>query len=407
MDPLRKIIMNRDHPDESNDITVEEGIDCRQADSRFFSLMNTKNHLNIIVSHCASLLSCKLDEHEIIVDPKYYNQSHETWAIGDRPFQKYSSQSWNCHVRGAELLLSTMNGSSSIMFELTPHNELNSIIKLKSIFLQNQVTYFNLNNAKERTAIDGHSLVVQCNGNLNRIQSQATKLLCRCNRRSPVLPKSFIGDIPFELVRHYPDPSAFIQPDELGTEDDFIVCDSIFYLEATSPLDFLKVQLQYRNRIMLFEVRMSPLPGGSASLQTLDQSAGVSSSTTAPVSNKLNTKAQFSDLRNNHSPADFIRPTSALNLDADDSRIDDDQHEASSAPNSSCLESPSTSSNELTNPRAPDTNNNNSSTPNPGNAQKPTVPSTILRARVRITNFGVCVMPLMMTNYSCTYRFSW
>lgn len=397
--------MDREHSDQSSDITVEEGIDCREADSRFFSLLNTKNRLNIIVSNSASLISCKLDEHEIVVHPRLYNQSHEAWAIGDRPYQKFSSLLWNCHVRGTELLLSTSNGSSSIMFELTLHNELNSIVKLKSIFLQNQVTYFNLNNAKERASIDGHSLVVQCNGKSNRIHFQATKLLCRCNRQSPVLPKSFIGDVPFELVRYNFDYNVNHQ-DDPGTEDDFIVCDSIFYLEATSPLDFLKVQLQYQNRIVLFEVRMSPIPTGP-NLAAMDQSASVSSSTTMPVSNKLSAKAQFSDLRNNHAPADFIKPVSMIDLIGRDEKLEG-QQETGSAPNSSILDSPSTSSSEAMNIRTPDTNNNNNQlNTNSTSSTKGTVPSTILRARVRITNFGICVMPLMMTNYSCTYRFSW
>lgn len=397
--------MTRDHPDQSGDITVEEGIDCREADSRFFSLLNTKNGLNIIVSNSASWISCKLDEHEIVVNPRLYNQTHETWAIGDRPYQKFNSLTWNCHVRGTELLLSTSNGSSSIMYELTPYNELNSIVKLKSIFLQNQVTYFNLNNARIRTPIDGHSIVVQCSGNMNRIKFQDTKLLCRCNRRSPVLPKSFIGDIPYELVRHHPDYNVNPQ-DDMGTEDDFIVCDSIFYLEATSPLDYLKVQLQYQNWIMLFEVRMSPIPGGS-NPTSVDQSAGVSSSTNAPISSKQSSKAQFSDLRNNHAPADFIRPVSIMNFVNDGPQPPAEQEEAGSAAQSSLLESPSTSNSGTTNARTPDTNNNNTPILNSSLSSKGAVPSTILRARVRITNYGICVMPLMMTNYSCTYRFSW
>lgn len=40
-------------------------------------------------------------------------------------------------------------------------------------------------------------------------------------------------------------------------------------------------------------------------------------------------------------------------------------------------------------------------------ANATTHPSTILRLRVRVTNFGVSILPYMMTNYSCTYKFSW
>lgn len=404
MDPLRSMIMTRDNPDQASYITVEEAIDCRATDSRFFSLLNTMNRLNIILSNSASLISCTLDGQDIVVDPRLYNQTHETWAIGDRPYQKFSSLPWFCHVRGTELLMSTSNGSSSIMFELTPFNELNSRVKLKSIFLQNQVTYLNLNNAREKTPIDGHSLVVQCNGNFNRIKYQATKLLCRCNRRSSVLPKSFIGDIPFQLVRHNIDCSTNDSQDDLGTEDDFILCDSIFYLEATCPLDFLKVQLQFQNRVVLFEVRMSTTTGNPNST-TAGQSASVSSSTTVAAQSRQSSKAQSSDLRMNHAPADFIQPPSMINF-ASDSNVQlighDEQHE-SDKPNSTISETPSTSSGETTCVKQPDTNNNTSSSI----PTKSAVPNTILRARVRITNFGICIMPLMMTSYNCTYRFSW
>lgn len=336
--------------DAPNIITVEEGMDCRQANSRFFSLSNHETHLNVVISKTAGIVSCKLGEHEILVDQSLYDQTHETWAIGDRPFQRINALPWNCHVRGAELLLTSSNGTSSIMYELTKFNELNSIVKLKSIHLQHQVAYFNLNNAKQKTPIDGHLLVVQCNGNMNRIQFQDTKLLCQCNKKSSVLPQSLIGDIPFELVQR----DAGISPSNnnetknnnttpsSGTEDDIIICDAIFSLESTCPLDVLQVKLSYNEKALLFESRSS--------------SSGLTATTSGSSSNNQNANVS-STTQQSSSGLPHVKREKGEHVS-----------EASSA--------------------IPQT-------------------STILRVRVRVTNFGICIMPLMMTNYTSMYRFNW
>lgn len=338
--------MSEHQKEPPNTITVEEGMDCRDANSRFFSLTNLDTHLNIIISKVAGIVSCKLDEHEVVVDPSLYNQTHDTWAVGDRPLQRINSLSWNCHVRGAELLLTSANGTSSIMYELSKFNELNSIVKLKSIHLQHQVAYFNLNNAKHKTPIDGHTLVVQCNGNMNRIQFQDTKLLCQCNKKSSILPQSLIGDIPLELVQR---DAGASQNNEVKnttstttTEDDIIICDAIYSLESTCPMDVLQVQLRYNQRTLLFETRSSSsnLPTATNSSTSQNQNTNVSSTT---------------------------QHTSTVSA-----QIKREKGEPVSESNSAVSQT-----------------------------------STILRVRIRVTNFGICIMPTMMTNYACMYRFIW
>lgn len=345
MDPLRNMMMSEQQKQLPSTITIEEGMDCRDANSRFFNLVNQETHLNVIISKVARIISCKLNDHEIVVDPDLYHQSHETWAIGDRPFQRINSLSWNCHVRGAELLLTSANGTSSILYELSKFNELNSIVKLKSIHMQHQVTYFNLNDAKNKASIDGHTLVVQCNGNMNRIQFQDTKLLCQCNKKSSVLPQSLIGDIPFELVQRdvgisQNNGDKNITTSNLGNEDDIIICDAIYSLESTCPLDVLQLQLRYNQRALLFETRSS-----SSSLQT-----------NTPSSSNQNT---------------CVTSTT--------------QHTSNVLPNIKREKGEPVSESTSVLPQT----------------------STILRVRVRVTNFGICIMPVMMTNYTCMYRFIW
>jgi len=363
-------------------------MDCRETDSRFFNLINHETKLHITVSKTSTLVSCKLGGHEIIVDGSLHNQSHETWAIGDRPYQKINSLPWLCHVRGAELFLSTSNGTSSIIYELTRLNELNGIVKLKSIHLQHQVTYFNLNNAKEKTSVDGHTLGVQCNGSTNRIRVQNTKLLCQCNKRSSILPQSLIGDIPFELVQHDANVSINDTENSVGTEDDIIVCDAVYSLESTCPLDFLRAQLRYCHRAIVFEVRSlqagissnhhSSIPTSTYRCSNNAQSNDVQSHETQQASSSSNAPDSFENCQAYES-SDCVQPREKwLN-----SLID----ASSTTSPARCTSLPS--------------NDNQSTSAMPTSSQ----PSAILRIRIRVTNFGVCIMPLMMTNYSFTYSF--
>lgn len=327
MDPVRNMLAGIEGQQGAgaaqSPVTVEEGMDCRDANMRFFSMINRISNLNITLSISSVMLSCKFDKHEIIVDQKRLNQTHETWALGDRPYQKFNALMWNCHVRGAELLLSTSNGASTILYELTRFNELTSNVKLKSIHLQQQPIYFNLNDAKTKAPIDGHTLLVQCNGNLNKIQVQNTKLLCQCNKKSSILPQSLIGDVPFELVRHESSMSLYSNADNNVTnsslpnsaginEDDLIVCDAIFSVESNCPLDLIRIELRYKFRAVVLEIRSFANQTGTSDASNQQQKTNVSSST----------------------------------------------------------------------------------------------PKT-LRVRVRVTNFGVCIMPIMMTEYNCRYRFNW
>lgn len=439
MDPVRDMMLTGDTSSRLNDvISLEEGMDCRELNSRFFSLLNRESQLNIIVSKTSSLISCKLGGQEIVVDQRVYRQSHETWAISDRPYQKIDSLPWNCHVRGAELILSTSNGSSSIMYELNRQNQLNSIVKLKSIHLQSQVTYFNLKNAKQKVSIDGHTLLVQCNGNTNRIQVQPTKLLCPCNKKSTLLPQSLIGDIPCQLVQHHynstiEEPQSDVNGQKnqqhIAADDDIIVCDTIFSLESTCSLDVLKVKLKYANKTLIFETRsnQSGLLNGSSS-------ANASTSVTSSFPNNNNNSARKSKMQKLDSSNTHRCSNPNLNVDIEPQTCNREM-ESTSQPevvdnHSSRLDRLwfSSSSNDvkplvnftencqsnITQPTTSSSKDTNGTQDNSGavfRTSKSTLsrshPTTILRIRVRVTNFGVCIMPIMMTNYTCSYQFVW
>lgn len=409
-------MLTRDNSNYLNDvISLEEGMDCRELNSRFFSLLNHQSKLNIIISKTSSLISCKLDGHEIVVDQRVYRQAHETWAISDRPFQKLDSLAWNCHVRGAELILSTSNNSSSIMYELTRQNQLNTIVKLKSIHLQSQVTYFNLKNAKQRVPIDGHTLLVQCNGNTNRIQAQPTKLLCSCNKKSTILPQSLIGDIPCQLVQHYSAQvrDSSIHQDNYVDDDDMIVCDTIFSLESTCPLDVLKVQLSYANKTLIFETRSSQsgLLNGSSSTSA-STSVSSSSSNNANKRSKLqnaldSSKNHRSDISNLNKQGlqavnQEIEPIQSGTIDGSSSK--GIKSVVDGPPN---CRSQTTHASTSTLKDTAQAQKSDNSVKTAKTAQARSHPTTILRIRVRVTNFGVCIMPIMMTNYTCSYQFVW
>lgn len=400
IDPFVSLFMPQDEQPAPSPISVEEAIDCRDSNSRFFNLINRDSQLSIIINDNSTLTSCQLAGQQIVLDRAAYNETHETWALGDRPYQKLSSQPWSSHVRGSELILTSLTNSNnphtSLYFELTLANELNCIAKLKSIHLQHQVFYFNLNlgfRLGTRPMVDGHTIVVRCNGSLNRIQAQPTKLLCHCNKSAPLLPKSFIGDIPYELVsrsrikRESSTTTASQQHDQHDqNEDNFILCDAIFSLESTCNLDYLQAQLQFQNRAVVFEVRSvrssinpSNTTNSNHQANCTNSNSNVSSSTHQQL---------HQHLPNDLKLANVFAPPLLAGL-ADDSGV-----------------ATSSSSSVPTRPKLEPVEQSTSSTTNNNNVMQ-SHPSTILRIRVRVTNFGVCLMPLMMTNYTSTWRFSW
>ena len=389
IDPIASLFMRQYDQATQNDIstiiTVEEAIDCRNSNSRFFSLMNHETQLNIIINDNSTITSCKLDGHEIVVDKNLYNETHETWAIGERPYQKLSSLQWNSHVRGSELILSSSTNNTnlphtSLYYELNSANELNCAAKLKTIHLQHQVFYFNLRKATScRQLIDGHTIVVRCNGNMNRIQVQPTKLLCHCNKAATILAQSLVGDIPFELMPHPENPNS----------DDAIICDAIYSLESTCNLDYLQVKLQYQNRELEFEVRsvksITPVVNNNN-----QNSNGVSSS-----SHQL-----FKSF-----PTDLKQLSASL---LGESSTNPSRSEDLCASSSSSQAAPKLKQ-ETLDPSSSDLSKNlfnrsSLTTSQPDQAPN-SHPVTMLRIRVRITNFGVSIMPFMMINYTCTYRF--
>lgn len=342
---------HRNNDQQLNAITVEEGMDCRQANSRFFNLINQDAKLSVTISQSSSIIGCKMDGQDVILGERILeDHEQETWALCDRALIKATNLSWNCHVRGSELIL-TIPNATSVTYELNTCNELNSSVKLKSANIQNRVTYFNLKNCQELTLIDGHTLSVKCNGSLNRIQVQDTKLLHP--NQSSMLPKSLIGDVPFELVHHDAGYSTIEEKKKPSTKKvDSIVCDAIFSLESQSNLDNLTVQLQYASRAIKVDVRCS---------------------------NHRLDPAQPSSSKSKNFPK-----TECSNRDPANRKVELSQSD----------EPPASSSSTTTNRSC-----TNASPPQSG-------PST-LRVRVRVTNFGVCILPLMMKNYFCRYQFIW
>lgn len=411
------MMLNRESQNETNIITVEEAIDCREA-TRFFSLMNHESGLNVVVSKSSTFISSKLDNHEIVVDRKLYNHKHDTWAIGQKTFQKLTNVLWNCHVRGPTLMLTASNGASSLCYDLNRLNELNCIAKLKSIYLQHQVVYFNLNSAKEKSPIDGHTLVVRCNGNMNRINVEQTDLACQCSKVASILPQSLIGDIPFELMQN-----NSVERSSSNNNDDLIVCDAIFSLQSTCSLDFLQAELQYSNRRLAFEIR------SNHSAQLYVQNSDVSSSTRADYTQPANqTRQSITDLFETKSSSSLFFQKQQQTLASHNLNISGQTEaiagtaclkhvELGTQGDSNCRTATSSSNGpDQATARFQSTSSLISGCDN-GILQTKTAPmasvsatnqpSTILRMRIRVTNFGVCLMPYMMKNYTCKHRFSW
>lgn len=314
-------------------VIIEEAMDCRDAKMRYFRHTIVKNHISLILSKNSVLTSCQLHGHEIVIEESQCKHKHETWAISDRPLHKMNAMTWNCHVRGNELHLTSNNGT--IIYQLHTSNELRMQTKLKSIYFQQPVIYFNLNNAKLKVPIDGHKLLIQCNGSLSRIETTNATLRCQCNTKASIIAKSLIGEVPLELLRNCTPLNELANANNQQTandtlckltpdEDDLIVTDAIFSLESTSQNDYLRAQLQFGMRGIQIDVR----------------------------------------------------PSQGINQ------------------------------NNNTNQNNANNSSNNNTTGGASNQQKQSV-TTILRLRVRVTNFGVCIMPIMMSNFCVSYKFYW
>lgn len=416
-DPLRQLVANRDDNSAQDDvISVEEAIDCRLANSRFFSLVNNKSLLNVIIATDSSITSVNIGGYETVVKKDYYNELHETWAIGEKPYQRLTNLNWNSHVRGSELVLSSLSGnsvSSSLIYDLTRQNELNCLAKLKNIHLQHKVQYFNLNPASStsRTAIDGHMIAIRCNAGFHRIQTRMTKLLCQCNNSSPVSPQSLIGDIPYEL-RQYQTTETSTSSTQNNLGDDFIVCDAIYSLESTCTLDFLQAHLQYGNRILVFEIQSVKSTTNAGQSRGLSSNGGIFNNYSL---NNVTSSTRATSLGYN-SPNDlmFYNHMIYTKLESEDG-----SYLATSSTTTTANEHQGESLAGVNQDRVKleqldhVSNNNRPLLPpipvsSPTDLAKATDHAcTMLRLRVRITNFGICIMPYMMTNYIFTYKFAW
>lgn len=378
--------------DDDDGISVEEGLDTRRNYLRYFSLQNPGNRFNIIISKSASILGCLLDGREIVVDTRLYHEQHETGAISDRLMQKVSSLQWNCHVRGKELILSAPNGSSNISYSLSPQSQLTSKVKLKSIHLQHQVMYFNLKTATERSDIDGHFLQVYTNSHLNSIQNQHTRLLCQCNTRSTILPESLISQ-PYLLQRNSTvnlHQEGQVKIEDCIREDDVIVCDAIFSLQTTQPSEVLGVKLSFAQRELNITVQSA-------------QQASTSSENSSRVNNTGNGHNNTSNLRHSIVTATSSSGTGSTasattpggDCDVENTINLQQQQQALGGSNQDTTSNSEASASQ----QAQQSSSNNSG------AKAST--TTVLRVRVRITNYGICILPHMMTNYLCKYKFAW
>lgn len=333
-------------------INIEEGLDCRKDNMRFFSMINQDTKLGIVISHDSSILSCNISGHEIVIDKTNLRQpDREASCLDDQAPLRVDRTSWNCHVRGPELSF-TSNNSMKI-YELKSSNELNCIVKLRTFKIQNKPTYFNLNNAKDMSTIEGHSISIQCNGNMNRIKAQHTR--CTQRDRPSTLPISLIGEIPLQLVTNRPRPHLDQNSDDAQENANLIICDSIYSLEATNSLDYLRVQLQYLEKSVEFEIRSSSnLPN--------NQSSSINGSTGQGASSSSSSSSNLVDM-----------PQERKSVDIE--------------------------SNDVV------TNSNNCDNPVDNSASSNF--KTTLKLRVRVTNFGVAMMPILMKNYICKFKFVW
>lgn len=269
-----------------------------------------------------------------------HQHHHETWAHGDRPAQPLYNQFWISHVRGSELILSTLNATNSISYQLNRNDELITITRLRSPYLQHQVHYFNLNSTAEKTSIDGHTFHIKSSDNRNLTVSN-TRTQCDCMKDSPLLPKSFIGDIPHVIVC-----------DTQNTKDDIIICDAIFTLESIDKSSSITAHLQYEDRCMRLELKPTiiNLQNTSSANQA---SSNACSSIVAPSNQVVQSGSSSLAVPPNS-------PNQQQLVDSSNMNVNNNQSVAS-------IDS--------------------------------------LKLRVRITSFGACLIPIMMSSYTCSYKF--
>lgn len=115
-------------------ISIEEDLlNCRQMIRRF-TLNNRNNNLRIgILTIGASLVSCELDSHQIIVNHNNHHNNHHIHQNNHntpdlQSTSPYSRTNWVSHVRGPDTLSLTAGISSSqsqsIVYQLTQENQL-------------------------------------------------------------------------------------------------------------------------------------------------------------------------------------------------------------------------------------------------------------------------------------------
>lgn len=416
-----------------NSIRVEESIDCREpSNSRLFLLKNLDTALDITINQNSTITSCRLEAHEIIVDPRSLHQRHEAWAqnipsIVDANERtnissnhrhhainhKVQAFPWNSHVRGSELVLSTSNNSSSILYELTSYNELISTVKLKTMYAQHQPIYFNLNDAKEKAPIDGHTMLIQCNGNINRIQVQQTNLSCNCNSFSSMSPRSFIREIPVEIFSHNGLNPITLQPIEdinKINDDDLIICDAIYSLDSTCPLDMLQVQLQFQLRKLVIELRCNQIglqqqpTSSSAPPQTTERVSSSTAISTSSTDQKL--ASHYKSAFNLSHGVPVTSEATSPSACCQESSTQDESPTRDVKPNlvgTIGARDPSAHDSKRTKLPTSQSTRTQNNTDSPAYLNH----NTTLRLRIRVTNFGVCVVPFQMSHYSCSYKFSW
>ncbi|XP_054168077.1 uncharacterized protein LOC128965409 [Oppia nitens] len=158
-------------------ISIEEDLlNCRQMIRRF-TFNNRNNRLRIgVLTIGATLVSCELDSHEIVVNNVQQNSANH-YSIGHESIP-FSRTNWISHVRGTDTLSLTAGLSSSqsqsIVYQLTPDNQMIVIGRLKTQQQLFNPYFFNLNCATSKTSLEGHYLQVRSSDSSASIQQQIT-----------------------------------------------------------------------------------------------------------------------------------------------------------------------------------------------------------------------------------------
>lgn len=218
-------------------ISIEEDLlNCRLL-IRQFTFNNRNNNLKIgILTIGASLVSCELDSHQIIVNQNNSSNNSNNFDAtnGSQLSQNhyYSRTNWVSHVRGLDTLCLTTgitsSQSQSIIYQLTVENELIVIAKFKTQQTQQQLFnphFFNLNSTVNKTTLEGHYLQVR--------SSDSNVLIVEQMNTSTENTINFASDTPRAI------------PVDFG---DF---DAVYCLSNTNNIEtHLIVTLQYERRII-------------------------------------------------------------------------------------------------------------------------------------------------------------